>query len=329
MRQVIFERFGPPAEVARLTEAPDPVPGPGEVLLRLTLMPINPADLLAMEGRYGAEPPALPMTPGAEAAGVVAALGEGVTRVGVGDAVLPLGSGCWTDRMVVSERALLPMPEGVDPEQAAMLKANPATADLMLSAVDLLPGDWVIQNAANSAVGRLVALFARERGLRTVNLVRRAEAAEALRGTGADAVLIAPDPGAATPDEVLAATGGARPRLGLDAVGGGATGALAATLARGGTVLSYGLLSGAPCRVRAEDLVFRGITLRGFWLAEWFAAASGREVRPLYARLAEGLRAGLFHTPVEARYPLGEIAAALRHAAREGRSGKILLTAEG
>lgn len=328
MRRVIFRRHGDPAEVLEVEEAPDPAPGPGEVRVRLEVMTINPADLLLVEGRYGAEPVALPATPGVGAYGIVEAVGEGVERPAVGEAVLPVGGGFWADRVVVDARMAPPAPAGADPEQAAMMRANPATAELMLAAiVPLSPGDWVVQNAANSAVGRQVIRFAREKGLRTVNVVRRHDVAGALAADGADAVVV--DEGADLAGAIRAATGEAAPKLGLDAVGGAATAALAEAVADGGTVVVYGLLSGEDSRVPARDLVFRDVRVRGFWLARWYREASAEDMRRLHAFLAERLASGAIHADVEARYPLSRVREAVAHAARGGRAGKILLLGDG
>jgi len=327
VRRVIFRRHGPPAEVLELVEAPDPAPGPGEVRVRLRVMTINPADLLSIEGRYGAEPLSLPATPGVGAWGVVDAVGDDVTRLVPGDAVLPVGGGLWADTVVVPERMAPPAPPGADPEQAAMMRANPATAELMLTSLTALsPGDWVVQNAANSAVGRLVIRFARAKGLRTVNVVRRDGLRDSLAAEGADAVVVDEGPDLAA--AIRAATGGTPPRLALDAVGGTATAALAAALAPGGTVAVYGLLSGEDSRVPARDLVFRDIRLRGFWLAQWYAEASPDQMRDLHRFLVAELEAGHLHTAVAARYPLSRVREAVTHAARAGRDGKILLTGE-
>ncbi|MEY8841286.1 zinc-dependent alcohol dehydrogenase family protein [Cribrihabitans sp. XS_ASV171] len=328
MRKLVYEEHGDPAEVLRLVEGPDPEPGAGEIRVRLKVMTINPADLLSIEGNYGAEPEPLPDTPGFGAYGIVDAVGEGVERLSPGDAVLPMGRGFWADTVVVDARFAAPAPAGVDPEQAAMMRANPSTADIMLRDYrDLDEGDWVVQNAANSAVGRLVARFARDRGLRTVNVVRRDGLEDELRAEGADAVLVDDVSGGLAP-RILDATGGTHPKLALDAVGGPATGALASSLAPGGAVVVYGLLSGQPCEVAARDLVFRDITVSGFWLSAWFAKADREAIRQLNGFLAEQMKQGRLNTEIAGRYRLDQHREAMRHAASAGRDGKILFMGE-
>jgi len=327
MKRALFRRHGVPQDVIELVEEPDPRPGPGDVRVRNRVMTMNPADLLTIEGRYGAEPVALPCTPGVGAWGIVDAVGEGVKRLQVGDAVLPVGGGLWADTVVVNERMAPRAPDGADPEQAAMMRANPGTAWLMLTdCVDLAPGDWVVQNAANSSVGRMVVRFARDLGLRTVNIVRRADVVDMLKADGADAVIV--DDGGTDLAAAIGAAADAPPRLAFDAVGGDATASLAASLAQGGTILLYGLLSGQDSRIGARDLVFRDIRLHGFWLAEWYGRASPDAIRDLSAFLGRKLADGVIRSDVEARYPLSRIRDAVAHAARGGRDGKIILTGE-
>ncbi|WP_050930067.1 zinc-dependent alcohol dehydrogenase family protein [Aestuariivita boseongensis] len=323
MKRAIFRQHGDPAKVIEIIEEDDPTPGPGEVRVRNQVMTINPADLLSIEGRYGAEPITLPATPGVGAYGIVDAVGEGVTRLSVGDAVLPVGGGFWADTLILHERMAPKAPAGADPEQAALMRANPGTAHLMLSdIVDLQPGDWVVQNAANSNVGRMVIRFARERGLHTVNIVRRADVAEALTADGADVVIV--DEGQDLAAAITAAADGA-PKLALDAVGGTATRALGAALADRGTVVAYGLLSGQPNEMDARDVVFRDVRLQGFWLFDWYRTATPEKMRDLHAFLEAKLAEGVLQTDVDARYPLDQIKEAVAHAARGGRNGKILL----
>ncbi len=327
MKAIEFAQFGRPADMALMVERPDPAPpGPGEVLVETLVATINPADLLTIEGRYGVRP-ALPAIPGAEAVGRIAALGDGVTDLAVGDVVLIMTGSTWRDRAVLKAAAVMRLPEGIDVEQAAMIKANPATALAMITGiVPLADGEWLIQNAANSAAGRFVVQLARRRGIRTVNIVRRDGPVDELHALGADAVLVddGTDP-ARLAAAVAAATGNAPIRLALDAVGGTATDGLAASLGDGGVIANYGLLSGAPCQVDPYHLVFRGIRLQGFWLAQW-ARTQGAAMRAHFAGLIDLVATGEIRAEVEARYPFARIAEALDHAARPGRSGKILLT---
>src|SRR6478735_5316114 len=191
MKQVLIDSYGRPWEVARCAEVPDVgEPAAGEVVFDVLAFPINPADMWFCKGSYRLKPP-LPATPGAECVGRVTAVGSAVTHVRQGDLVINLQRENWTQRRRVKGDDAIPLPAGIDLRQAAMVRINPPTAQLMLSDfVDLKPGDWVIQNVANSAVGRLLTVQAHQRGLRTVNVVRRAELAEELKVLGADVVLV-------------------------------------------------------------------------------------------------------------------------------------------
>ncbi|MEM1045761.1 MAG: zinc-dependent alcohol dehydrogenase family protein [Pseudomonadota bacterium] len=328
MRVVEIDRFGHPADVVRCVDRPDPVAGEGKVVVRMAVMSINPADLLMIEGRYG-ERPAFPFVPGTEGVGRVESVGPNVAGLAVGDPVVPLAGSCWRDRLVARPEALIRLPPDLSLDQAAMLKANPATAEAMLTLAPLEAGDWVMQNAANSAVGRNVIIAARARGLRTVNVVRRPDPVTDLEALGADVVIV--DNGrkpARLAAAVQEAVGDAGVKLAFDAIGGMATDALVAAVAQSGQVVNYGLLSSEPCQVDPYHLVFRDVHVRGFWLRTWFAEADRSAIKTLYERLIERLQSGGLTTPVEARYRLDDIAAAVDHAARPHRSGKILLTTD-
>ena len=219
------------------------------------------------------------------------------------------------------------MPSDVDPLQLSMLKVNPPTALLMLrNFVALEPGDWLIQNAANSAVGTHLIRFAHAAGIRTVNVVRRDSLIEPLTGIGADVVLVDDE---LLSDRVAEATDGARIRLAIDAVGGTAITRLADCVEEEGVVVNYGLLSGEDCRFTAHQLVFKRITATGFWLMPALAGMSGGEREMLYRDLADRARAGDLHVEVEKTYGIDDIKTALEHAERESRSGKILVTPNG
>jgi len=190
-KAAIYETHGNPAEVLRVVECPCPAPGPNEVIVKISAAPINPADLNAIEGKYPIKPE-LPATPGMEGAGIVSEAGSAVRNLAVGtQVILPHSFGTWREVAVIAADKLVAVPSEIDPVQAAILKVNPITAwRLLHDFVSMRPGDWVIQNAANSGTGQCVIQIARELGYRTVNVVRRAELVDELRSVGGDAVLV-------------------------------------------------------------------------------------------------------------------------------------------
>ncbi|MFO1081218.1 MAG: zinc-dependent alcohol dehydrogenase family protein [Reyranellaceae bacterium] len=327
MKQVMIDRYGTPWEVARCAEVPDVgAPADDEVVFDVLAFPINPADLWFCRGSYRLKPP-LPATPGAECVGRVVAVGRAVTHVREGDLVINLQRENWVQRRRVKGEDAIPLPAGIDLRQAAMVRINPPTALLMLSDfVDLKPGDWVLQNVANSAVGRLVIVLARQRGLRTVNVVRRPELAAELTALGADRVVVDGDD---LPSLVAQATGEARLTLGLEAVGGAATGRLAECLASDATLVHYGSMSGQDPQVGRSHFIYRGIRLTGFMLGRFLARRTAEQVRAVYAELGAQVLAGTLSAPVDTVYPIDAIKDALRHADQGGRNGKILVSPNG
>jgi mitochondrial enoyl-[acyl-carrier protein] reductase / trans-2-enoyl-CoA reductase len=192
--------------------------------------------------------------------------------------------------------------------------------------VPLQPGDWVIQDAGNSGVGTNLIRLASGDRIRTVNVVRREALIEPLTAIGAEVVVV---DGEDLAERVRQATGGAPIRLAIDAIGGIMVLRLADCLAEGGTVVNYGLLSGEPCQLGAHHTIFKGITLTGFWLQKALTSMPRPELEALYAELAGRVASGALRVEIEATYPIEEIKAALAHAEREGRRGKILVTPNG
>ena len=198
---------------------------------------------------------------------------------------------------------------------------NPPTAALLLSEyVNLRPGEWVVQNAANSGVGRWVIAFAKTRGLKTVNIVRRPELVAELEAIGGDVVVVEfPD----VPDRIKAAVGQAELRLGLDGVSGPATGVLAATLSPHGTLVSFAAMSEGPMSINPLDVIFKPLTMRGFWLGH---PEIGAKIGSAIVQAAAMIASGRVHIPVAATYPISSIKQAVAHAQR---GGKILLDVAG
>ena len=318
MRAIHLTAFGDPVEGLEFVQIPEPAaPGPGRVLIGVEFSPIDLSDLLVVRGVYPFRP-SLPSVIGNEGVGRILAVGPGVENVAVGDRVLtPLYGLAWAERIVAPAQGLFALPADVDPRQLAMLTINPPTAGLLLSEfVDLAPGDWIVQNAANSGVGRSVIAFAKARGFKTINLVRRPELIEELKALGGDVVILDTPAGVSLAKEAL---GTAAPRLALDGVGGPAAATLIELLGRDGALVAYAALSKAPIAISALALVFKRISVRGFFLSDPEHAA---KISPLVAEAAEMLRSGRLHAPVAAIYPLSAIQDAVAHVQR---GGKVLL----
>jgi trans-2-enoyl-CoA reductase len=323
---VVYEKHGNPPDVLRVESRPWPTPVQGEAVVKMQAAPINPADLNQIEGKYPVRPE-LPATPGFEGAGVVVELGANVNDLTSGALViLPHNVGTWRDAVAVKAEELVVVPKGIEPVQAAMLKINPLTAwRLLHDYVDLQKGDWLIQNAANSAAGRDVIQIAHELGYRTVNVVRRAELIDQLRAEGGDVVLVDGDN---LREEVKNATGGALIRLGLNSVGGDSALRLANCLAPAGTLVSFGAMSLQPLKIPTGLLIFKDLRFRGIWINKWYDNATSTERMQTFRPLFDMATRGLLKTKVDKAYPLSEVKAAVAHAAQGKRSGKIIFEFE-
>ena len=326
MKKVEITDYGTPENVAHCIEAPDVgAPGPGEIVFDVLAFPINPADISFCRGNYRLHPP-LPATPGAECVGRVVAVGAGVNDIRPGDLVANMQRENWVQRRRISAEDAIPLPSGLDIKQAAMLRINPATALLLLEDhVDLKPGDWVIQNVANSAVGRHLIVIAKAKGVRTLNVVRRDDVTSELTALGADIVL---KDGPDLAQRAQQATEGAPIRLGIDAVSGEACKRIADCVANGGVVVTYGSMSGAD-PVISRAALGRGISLKSFMLGDGLAKRSREQMRAIYADLGAKLRDGVLKAPIDGTYPIEEIKQALAHAQRGGRDGKVLVLPNG
>jgi trans-2-enoyl-CoA reductase len=327
MKRIELTAYGAPEEVAHCVEVLDVGnPGPGEVVFDVLAFPINPADVSFCRGSYRLRPP-LPATPGAEGVGRVAAVGAGVTRVKPGDLIINMQRENWAQRRRVRAEDAIPIPPGLDLAQAAMLRINPPTALLLLEDhVALSPGDWIIQNVANSAVGRHVIVLAKGRGVRTVNVVRREDVADELRDLRADVVL---RDGPDLAERARTAIGGAPIQLGIDAVSGEATKRIGDCIAEGGVVVSYGSMSGEDPTMSRAAVNMRGVNLTGFNLGRGLAKRTYDQVQAIYQDLAAKLQDGTLKAPIDAFYPIEEIRSALVRAQAGGRNGKVLVLPNG
>jgi NADPH:quinone reductase-like Zn-dependent oxidoreductase len=322
MQAIQIEAFGNPAEVLKVVEIPDVgAPAEGEVVIALEASPINMSDLLMISGRYGYRPK-LPSVMGTEGVGRVIAVGNRVKHLKPGDRTLvPYPAPAWAERIKADASRLRPLPNG-DVQQLAMLGINPPTAYLILTDFVTLPsGSWVIQNSANSGVGRALIPIAKSLGLKTINVVRRDDLVAELKAIGGDVVLIdGPD----LAKRVAAETGKAPIALAVDGVGDTSTTNLLGCVAEKGVHVFYSTISGKPSVVPATQLIFRDISIRGFWLANWFNRAKPNQITEMYDRLTPLVASGAIHAPIAGTYRFAELAEAVAVASKN--RGKALFT---
>jgi len=271
--------------------------------------------------------PTLPGSPGLEAVGVIDALGAGVTGLALGQRCITLAGlpGTWAEQVVVPAHQVMPVPPALSDQTAAQLLVNPFTAWAMLTdELSLAPGDWLLQTAAGSSLGRMVVQLARARGIHTINVVRRRGSGDELLALGADAV-IATDTDSLV-ERVHELTNGRGVSGAIDSVGGTLGADVARCLGVRGTMLTMGLLGGDPVMpVQSAELLFRSATIRGFWLTNWFMQQTPARIGHAVGEVMKLLIAGQMTAPVEAEYDLADFRAAIEHAERPGRRGKVLL----
>lgn len=323
MRALVHSTFGDPIEVLEVAERPVPEPGAGQVRVRTLLSPIHNHDLWTIRGSYGYKPE-LPAASGTEAVGVVDALGEGVDSLRVGQRVATGGTfGVWSEYFVAKAAALVPVPDGISDETAAQLISMPFSALSLLDSLDVQPGDWIVQNTANGAVGKLVAQFAAARGVHVLGLVRRDAAVAELAGLGIrDVVSTESDDWRERAAQIL---GESAPRAAVDSVGGTAAGDLLSLLGEGGTLVSFGSMGSGTLKLSAGDLIFKQATVKGFWGSTVSRTMDAATRGALFAELVQRIGSGEVALPVDAVFPFEQAREAAAASGVAGRAGKVLL----
>lgn len=323
MKKAIYHKHGQADQVVELIDLPPQPLEQGQTRVKILRTPINPSDILQIAGGYGSQP-ALPAEIGLEGVGeVIERCGPGLE---IGTLVMvPNPPGAWATEKVVASSGLVPLPDA-DLDQLAMLTVNPTTAYLLLTKfVDLVEGDWIIQSAGTSAVAQLITQLAKRLGVRVASVVRRSSAIQDVLATGADsAFLDGPD----LADRVANRLD-KLPVLALDAVGGETFKRLTDCLQVSGTAVLFGNLSGDRTVFAGQTAVFKNITARGFWLSQWLQASSPEDHARVFGALTKLIAMGHLCSPVERVYQFEDIHAALSHAMRNNRSGKILLAPNG
>jgi NADPH:quinone reductase len=328
MKSVLLRQYGDPADVLSLADRPVPEPGAGEVRVRIIAAPVNPSDLLYVRGDYAGVDARFPAPVGFEGAGRVDGLGQGVHGFAVGQRVFVLNSqgGNWAEYVVLPASQVLPVPDDLSDEQVASLMINPASAVMMVRRVLAIPpGEWLLQSAAGSELGRMIVRLAKNDGIHTVNVVRRQETVAELEGLGADAVIVSGDD--RIDEQVRRIVGPQGVKYAIDPVIGQTGTQMYKALHEEGRMLLYGSLTRQPMLVGDDPryiLAGRRV-LEVFWLGYWLAKLDAQERRQLVDEVVALMRKGILWTSPGRKFSLDDIDAAVAQAESPGRHGKVLL----
>lgn len=323
MRSALYHHFGEPSNVLSLGDSPIPEPAINEVRIKTILAPIHNHDLSTVRGTYGYKP-SLPAIGGSEAVGIIDAVGKKVKSLKVGQRVSVANvHNTWADYFIAPKHLVFPIPDSLDDETAAQLIAMPLSALMLLEFLDLKYGEWVIYNAANGAVGKNLALLARERGINTINIVRRGDAKDELKKLGIENAVSTDDDNWQA--QVKAITGNQPITAAIDSVGGEASGELLSLLGKGGTIVAFSALSGKPMALNSGQLIFKEAAAKGFWGTQTSTSMPVDRKRRLINELIERATSGKLHLPVAATYDLSEVTKAVSKDVQSGKNGKVLL----
>ncbi len=323
MRALIHNTFGEPEDVLTVADRPLPEPGAGQVRLKIVLSPIHNHDLWTIRGTYGFKPE-LPAAAGTEALGIVDALGEGVDTLVVGQRVATGGTfGAWAEYVVAGAAGLIPVPESLSDESAAQLVSMPFSTISLLQFLGAEQGEWIVQNAANGAVGRMLAQLGAARGVNVLGLVRRSAGVEELREQGIENV-VATDR-SDWRQRVEEITGGAHIAYGIDSVGGSSAGDVLSLLGEGGTLVAFGAMNSPTMEIASGDVIFKQATVKGFWGSKVIQTMDAGTRGALFGELIQRVTEGTLTLPVSGVFDAADAADAVRASNTAGRVGKVLL----
>jgi NADPH:quinone reductase len=328
MRAVQLRDYdGKPASLS-VAQVPVPHPGPGEVLVKVFASPVNPSDLMFIIGNYGFKK-ALPATPGFEGSGTVVEAGSGMMarfmkgrRVACAAADAKSTGGMWAEYIVTSAQFCVPLGKKVEMEHGATMLVNPLTAWALVDEARRGRHRAAVQTAAASALGKMVIRLGQKFGLPVVNVVRRPDQVELLRGLGAEHVLNSGDP--SFDDELRKLCHKLGASISFDAVAGEMSGRVLQAQPQGSRMLIYGGLSLKPAEIDLTSLIFEGKRVEGFWLSAWLRGHNLLSQLRV-ARQVQTLLAGDLKTEIRARLPLDKAAEGLAQYAANMTAGKVLL----
>lgn len=324
MKEVIFEKTGMPEDVLQVRESPVPEPSADEVQIEVKARNINPSDLMFIQGRYGIQP-ILPSSAGFEAAGIVSKSdGEGKIPVGTRVMFTAQGTsmGTWREYITLPAKQVIPMPAGMSFEVACQAFVNPVTAVAMVNKSELKAGEWLLLTAGASAFGKFAIQVAKSKGIKVACTVRHDEQKTYLANLGADLVINTEKEDVR---KVITEHVGEGVSAVFDAVGGDLGAKALTCLKQLGTMYVFGVLSLQNMPLNTGMMIFKEITVEGFWLSSVLQRISKEERAKLYQETQAFLMSDDSTAEVAEKFPLTEVKAAIEAYNKPGRNGKILL----
>lgn len=335
MRSLVAGTVGEPSEVLQLQSRPIPEPGRGQVRIRVTAAPVEASDLHTIRGRYGFTPE-FPTVPGIESVGVVDKLDSGTSDLTVGQRVVTIGvTGTWQDYVIADAERVLPVPAGMSVSTAAQLLSNPLTAVILTGdQLDVQPGEWLLQTAAGSIVGRSVIQLGAHVGFKTLNVVRRRSAVEDILALGGTAVICTEDEDLR--ERVADIAGHDGVSKAIDCVSGQVGADVSRALAPHGELVVYGALSThrqtdpdkLTIPIFARSLIYETKTVRGFWLFRWFTETPKDRMTAAIDRAVQLADSGALRVPEGQPIPVEKFSEAVHLAETPEHGGKPLLVFE-
>ncbi|WP_339760834.1 zinc-binding dehydrogenase [uncultured Sulfitobacter sp.] len=324
MKAAIHDSFGEPIDVLNAVEVNKPTAGAGEVLIKMTLSPIHNHDLWTIRGNYGYKPELPGAIGGSEALGTIEAVGEGVDDAMIGKRVTIAGvHGTWAEYFVAPATGVLPLPDMISDVAGAQLIAMPFSAISLLETLRAKKGDWIIQTAANGAVGKIMVTLAKARGINLLNLVRRDEAVKELTDTGIENVLSTSDADWVQKSrDIIGAAGAASA---IDSVGGDISADLVELLGLDGELVVFGTATGAPMPLSSGALIMKHITVKGFWGSRVSGDMDPEERKRLITELVTLVAKGELVLEDGGVFDLDDVAKAMKAALTPGRAGKVMI----
>ncbi|WP_439879656.1 quinone oxidoreductase family protein [Pontibacter sp. MBLB2868] len=320
MKALIFKQAGVPADVLHYEAAGLPEVSPQEVLVKVLASPINPADVMFIQGKYRQQA-VFPQIAGLEAAGIVVKAG-GSAAVQTGSLVAFRTKGCWAEYVQVPVDKLYALPPSFPVQKACQFALNPVTAWALLYEAKVAENDWLLVTAGSSTVARIMIQLARAKGVRVIAAIRGLNEREELMRLGAAAVVDVLD--AKWPDTVLRLTENKGVTAALDAVGGGVGAGIYACVGTGGIVLLYGLLSPDKVQYHNADIIMKLLTVKGFGLDNWLCKLPADVKASMEHELIHTLAAASFRLEVGATFPFAQYREAFEAMCSGLFSGKIL-----